>query len=297
MKAHAHDASVRSFHITFFPDEYARTLETAEMTLWDLRDQVLVTDADKKSDLRLLKLAKFGPTPSENNCLRYDDNVIHISGVVVEHDAETMSVDEVAKAFRKARLTALIYTSPSHSVNKQRWRAICPTSCDLLPDQHKRLVARINGVVGGVLAPESFDLSRSYYFGSVRKNPAHRAEYTSGDFIDLRDDLDEVACDKNGAPYTGISDEQHEPNIDLLADDPGLAAAALEAIPTKTDWIERNYIGMATWGRPMAARKAAQRGTHGCRDPASTTPQPRASGGGPCRNRDPHTSAWARSCT
>jgi len=248
MTADVHNTEVRSIYITFFKDEFARTLEAAEMTLWDLRDLVLSTNADKKSDLRLLKLAKFGPTPSENDCLRYNDNVISISGVVVEHDAGTMSVDEAANRLRKARLTALTYTSPSHTVKGPRWRVVCPTSCDLPPEQHAKLVARINGVLGGKLSPESFTLSQPYYFGSVRKNPAHRAEYTSGDFIDLRDDLDEEACDKNGAPYTGINDKQHEPNIDLLADDPGMVAAALEAIPIETDWIERNYIGMATWG-------------------------------------------------
>ena len=48
MKADAHNTNIRSLLITFSRDEYASTLETAEMTLWDLRDLVLATDADAR---------------------------------------------------------------------------------------------------------------------------------------------------------------------------------------------------------------------------------------------------------
>ena len=71
-----------------------------------------------------------------------------------------------------------------------------PTSRPLPPSERANLVARVNGLFGGVLAGESFTLSQSYYFGRVNNNPAHRAEIVGGDFIDSRADLDASAIFK-----------------------------------------------------------------------------------------------------
>jgi hypothetical protein len=166
------------------------------MAIWKLRDLILTTSADAKADLQLLKLARFGDTPSENNCIRYDDNVLALIGIVGEHDAETMSFDEAIRRLRAAMVTALVYTSPSHTVAKPRWRVVAPTSDSWSPAQHARLVARINGVLGGVLSGESFTLSQPYYYGKINGNAAHRAEYTGGDYINLRFDLDAGAIYK-----------------------------------------------------------------------------------------------------
>ncbi len=71
-----------------------------------------------------------------------------------------------------------------------------PTSRPLDPKERAKLVARVNGVLGGIIAGESFTLSQSFYFGSINGNPDHRAELTDGDFVDLRADLDAGAIDK-----------------------------------------------------------------------------------------------------
>jgi hypothetical protein len=170
--------TARLIHVTFFPDEYAKTKTTKDLQLQDLRDLILTASANAKTDLQWLKLAKFGDVPSERNCLRYDDNVRAIYGIVAEHDASTMSFDEALGRLRAAMVTALVYTSPSHTEDKPRWRVVAPTSDSWSPAQHARLVARINGVLGGVLTPESFDLSRAYYYGKINGNPYHRAECT-----------------------------------------------------------------------------------------------------------------------
>jgi hypothetical protein len=187
---------VRLIHVTFFRDEYARTKSAKDMALWDLRDLILTTSADAKTDLQLLKLAWFGDTPSEKNCLRYDANVRALSGVIGEHDAGTMSFDEALERLRAAKITALVYTSPSHTEARPRWRVIAPTSDSWSPAQHSCLIARLNGVLGGVLAPESFTLSQPYYFGKLNGNSAYCAKYTTGDFINLRFDLDAGAIYK-----------------------------------------------------------------------------------------------------
>ena len=95
-------------------------------------------------------------------------------------------------------IRCIIYTSPTYVPGtKERWRVLVPTSRALAPGSRTGLVARLNGVVGGVLAPtESFTLSQSFYYGSVDNNPNHQVQVLDGDFIDLRADLDAGAIFK-----------------------------------------------------------------------------------------------------
>jgi len=74
---------------------------------------------------------------------------------------------------------------------------LCLTSCELAPTERSKLVARVNGLFGGIFAPESFTLSQAYYYGTrTGGNPSHRCQYFSGDFIDERPDLDDGAIYK-----------------------------------------------------------------------------------------------------
>jgi hypothetical protein len=116
--------------------------------------------------------------------------VLTISGVEIDYDAEEVPFDSALQSIKTAGLIAIVYTSPSHTSAAPRWRVLAPTSTDLRPESRAQLVARVNGVLGGIAAPESFVLSQSFYFGSVNGNEEHRAEIVEGDFIDLRDDLD-----------------------------------------------------------------------------------------------------------
>ena len=185
------------FHVTFFPDKQAFRLETKDLPIWALRDLVLTTSADKKEDLPLLKLAKFGDKRSDKNCLRSNENVLAISGIEFDYDGEVVSFDDALALIRQARLTALLYTSSSYTAAKPRWRALLPASRDLPPEDRSRLVARINGVLGGIASGESFTLSQPHHFGKISRNPHHRCEYTIGEFIDMRGDLDERAISKD----------------------------------------------------------------------------------------------------
>ena len=90
---------------------------------------------------------------------------------------------------RKAGIRSLLYTSPSYvPAIKERWRILVPLSQNHPPETREKLVARINGLFGGKIAPESFTLSQAYLFGHV-DNPDHRVEVIDGDFLDLRDEL------------------------------------------------------------------------------------------------------------
>ena len=63
-------------------------------------------------------------------------------------------------------------------------------------ERKKKLVARVNGLFGGVFDGACFTLSLSYYFGGVGENPSHRAVVVEGEYIDQRGDLDAGALYK-----------------------------------------------------------------------------------------------------
>ena len=117
-----------SLHVTFFPDEYALTLEAKTLTLPALRDLIRSTGARSKGRLKLLKLARFGDERTAQNCLRHNDNVRAIFGVETDYDGEQIALDSAVATIRQARLSALLYTSPSHTDDKPRWRILLPTS-------------------------------------------------------------------------------------------------------------------------------------------------------------------------
>jgi AAA domain len=214
-------------NVTFFKDRSAFTLERRAMTLEELRGLVLKTTAETKKKTPLLKLAVFGDERTKKKCLRSNKNTIAISGAEGDCDTETMAFGDAVARMKDARITALVYTSPSHTPEKPRWRVLVPTSKELPKTDRVKLVARLNGILGGVLAGESFTLSQPHHYGSVNDNPDHRAIIVEGDYIDLRSDLDAGALGKrekpkgNGQAARGLSDDPHDtmtPDEELIAD-------------------------------------------------------------------------------
>src|SRR5215472_10954000 len=164
-----------SFAVTFFRDHEATTKADRSLTLEELAELVRTTTATRKDALPWLKLARFGTIPNPRTAsgsLRWNGNVLRLSGVVADYDAEHMSPQGAAERLDKAGIRALVYTSPSHMLNGHgpRWRVVCPFGRELLPDRHYQIVARLNGLFGGALAPESFVLSQAYYYGAVEYN-------------------------------------------------------------------------------------------------------------------------------
>ena len=203
------EKGVKQFNVTIFPNQYAHSMSVEKMTLIELRDRVQNTSRASKSTLPFVKLATFSGvrTPKDKdgkgNCLRHNEAVEEITGIETDYDQEKITLDAAISIAKKAKLAVLIYTSARYTDAKPRWRLIAPTSKPLPPAERAKLVARINGLYGGVFSPESFTLSQSYYYGAVKRNPAHRAVVTNGDCIDERADLDASAVGKaNGKAPT-----------------------------------------------------------------------------------------------
>ena len=197
--------AVSSITITLFYS-FAATSKAERHYTWEgLRDEILGTSGPRKDALPWLKLATFGNQRSDRGSLRHDANVLTITGIEGDYDGEILPPAAAIEILEKAGVKALVYTSPSHTEDAPRWRVLCPTSAPLAPSRRAHLVGRLNGLLRGVLASESFTLSQSYYFGRVGSNPSHMAELVDGQPIDLCDELDVVWMGKPHAAESGAA--------------------------------------------------------------------------------------------
>ncbi len=140
--------------ITFFPNQQAKSMRVEAMTLLELRDKIHNQTGRSKGELPWLKLAKFSGERTEANCLRFNDAVTAITGIELDYDREELTLDAAIAVAKRAKLAALFYTSASYTDAKPRWRCVLPASKALPPSEREKLVARVNGLFGGVFSPE-----------------------------------------------------------------------------------------------------------------------------------------------
>lgn len=179
-----------SFAVSVFDDVGAHTVKQLPLSLEQLSAQLSrPKQYARKADCPLLKLARFGNLKTKSDSLRHDANVEAVTGIEGDHDAGTMSIEAAAARLRAAGIQAIVYTSASNTEEHPRWRVLAPLSREYPPAERKRFAAWLNGVLNGVLAPESFTLSQSYYFGRVNGAP-YECVTTEGEAIDLRPELE-----------------------------------------------------------------------------------------------------------
>jgi hypothetical protein len=263
LPAPARTADEKPLSITFFRNRFAKSKRVREMTLAELGDLILETTAEKKTSLPWLKLASFGEERSERNCIRHNANVISISGIELDYDAKRMTLDEGIAIAEQVGLQALFYTSASYSDAAPKWRTLLPTSQPVPPGEREKLVARVNGLFGGVFAPESFTLSTAFYFGSVNSNPAHRVVVTEGDCIDLRDDLDAGAIGRNGEPFepTGEWNPFAGDEKNWAEQAAGDEVVDLDELRDAMQFVPNDDLDWDTWNAHMMALFAATGGS------------------------------------
>jgi hypothetical protein len=175
--------------VTRFSDLFSTTFVAEEMTLKDLAGLIDRTEQPTKPLLPMLKLARFGGQPSAQGALRNDGNLLAVTGVEGDYDDEQMPVGEAVKRLDNAGIAFIVYTSPSHDPLKPRWRVLCPLATEHPPAARRALVDRLNGILGGGLARESWTLSQAYYFGRVDGAPF---ELYVGDHEPCLDDVEEL---------------------------------------------------------------------------------------------------------
>jgi putative DNA primase/helicase len=156
-----------------------------------------------KDDSPVLKLALFnGP--------RSDAAIVEVTGVEIDYDAEAVTIGDAAEQIERHGIRAVLYTSYSNAAGKPRWRVLCPLAQRLPPGRRAQMVARVNGALWGIIAPESFTLSQPYFYGHA-PGADYKVIAIEGEdcrCIDEIGELDEIArgskkpvpVDAGGAP-------------------------------------------------------------------------------------------------
>ena len=161
---------VVSPRLTFsvFANTSAQSLKQHTLT-WDELVELLTNPKERasKGECPLLKLATFGDVATPRGSLRHDGNVLEVYGVEADYDAGEVGLMQAYTDLAAYQIEALLYTSPSHTAEAPRWRVLAPLSKAHAPRDRARLVAMLNYALGGILAPESFTLSQTFYFGRV----------------------------------------------------------------------------------------------------------------------------------
>ena len=190
--------SKHRFPVTFWTTTGTREpTAVRSMTLHDLIEESVWTTRPVKDQLPLLKLATYGDLLQPRHdgkapfSKRWAGNITAISGIEVDYDAGQLPMGDAVAKLNAAGVAFGSYTSFSHTAEKARWRIICPLSEPMQLSHRARLVARVNGVLGGILATESFADAQCYYAGH-RDGATDDEFYVSraGRFIDRCDDLD-----------------------------------------------------------------------------------------------------------
>lgn len=193
----ADDGNVIEF--TTFPNVHATARATRSLTWTGIADMLWrAPTVVVKTGCPMLKLATFGEKQTASACYRADDNMLTITGIEGDYDAGAVSMAEARERLERHGVRAIVYSSWSHRPDAPRWRVLCPTSAPLPPEQRAHLVARLNGALGGILAPESFALSLSYFYGRNASADYECAvtfdDPGEGECIDVLDSLDVIAC-------------------------------------------------------------------------------------------------------
>ena len=247
----------RPFHFTRFTSESAQRKIEKHVSLRTLAKMIERATAPTKAALPWTKFARFGdvrtplrPHPTEprmtGNSLRHDANVIAATGVEADYDGEIVQPEEAVGLCKAAGLTVLIHDSAHWSPDAPRFRIFAPFSKEHPPETRAGFLARLNGVLGGVLAPESFRVSQAYYGGAVEGRPKIRTFLVEGTrYLDEADDLDA------GAIGTPKRDRGERHDAEAWGRPLHVLRSALMAIPndgSHPDHADRDWwlkIGMA----------------------------------------------------
>lgn len=191
----------------------------------ELIERIREATAPTKAKCPWLKLATFGEARTKAGALRHDANVVEITGVEGDYDGGVVQPIDAVRMLERHGIKAVVYTSPSHTPQKPRWRVLAPLAAPHAPAARAALLARVNGALGGTLAPESFTLSQSYYFGKTADAVDYQVLITWGDpdegrCVDEVDELDDIAVGKlsNGKQPPAHEHEAPRPGEHVFVD-------------------------------------------------------------------------------
>jgi predicted P-loop ATPase len=186
--------------VAIFDNVGGKTMTMVDMSVEELHEMAVTNGAARKEDLPLFVYGRFGANRTADGSLRHDANLLARTGWVVEHDAGAMLFSEAKARVEGAGIACFGYTTGSHTPAAPRWRLGGPFSRDLSAAEMPRMHARINGLLGGVLAAESAKLTQSWFIGRVDGALFDSFFTVDDECLDEAPELDTSAIPIQGGP-------------------------------------------------------------------------------------------------
>lgn len=139
-----------------------------------------------------LPLVKFSKLPQNSRVAGTVPE--NMTAIVGDYDAELVTVDEAVAKLSASGISSVVYTTASHRPEAPRWRVVAQLASPATPTEYPEYLNLVNGALGGILARESWETTRSYFYGKV-EGVEYRFEHVPGVPIDLQ-----AACGVGWAP-------------------------------------------------------------------------------------------------
>jgi P4 family phage/plasmid primase-like protien len=163
--------------VAFFKDKKDKRPKAEALTWQRLCDRL--RNGPEVPDIESLPMIKGGNFKGTRSAANLDA----VQLVVGDYDAGQVPMQVAVDRLRAASIRALVHNTRRHSPEAPRWRVTVPLSRPVKPDEYLQHVELLNNVLGGVLAPESAEASRCFFYGRVRGVPFD-FETTEGDYLD-----------------------------------------------------------------------------------------------------------------
>jgi len=130
-------------------------------------DELLRMHANPRvlSNEEALPLIKYSALP--NNSRASGVMPENITAIVGDYDGGKVPICTAANLLAGLGIQAFFYTTRRHRSNKPRWRVVARLAKAISTDFLAGYVDALNGALRGILAPESWESKRAYFYGQV----------------------------------------------------------------------------------------------------------------------------------
>lgn len=193
-----------------------------------------------------------------------------ISGVELDYDAGEVTAHSAAGLLRQAGIGCVICSTYTSSTDCPKWRVFAPASRELDASLRQFLVSALDGVLGGIVARESFVPKQTFFYG---RNPE-----TAYVFLHLQGEcVDVVLRDQANAAYK--LDKREKAEREQLAATDCLRAATQRNRKAAGRLVEGQVSPIAAFNDAHDVRSILK--THGYRESGKKFVAPTSQSGMP----------------
>lgn len=185
-------------HVTFFPNVFGKQVKHHDVDWPQLVKALSKPKAYRtKMCMPMWSPARFGDVAgltmkarrdgTDETSFKHAGNLIGpVCCAVVDIDKVTVSPDEAATRMSAAGLRGLVVTTASNANGAPHYsyRAVAPLASPVATSEVQRLAELMNRVLGGIVAPESEDEARCYFYGRLQGAEGFAAIETQGACLD-----------------------------------------------------------------------------------------------------------------